>query len=80
MKYIFTYSQIFIGNAPVMFYLASVASKHGTPTINNDTTMRPESEIIEAYLLGRIGTICPFTDGLLVDAWECGFIHAMNAK
>jgi len=42
--------------------------------------MKPESEIIEAYLLGRIGTICPFTDGLLVDAWECGFIHAMNAK
>jgi hypothetical protein len=42
--------------------------------------MRPESEIIEAYLLGRIGTICPFTDGLLVDAWECGFIHAMNAN
>ena len=43
------------------------------------TTMRPEPELVEAYLLGRIGTICPFTDGLLVDAWECGFIHAMNA-
>jgi hypothetical protein len=42
--------------------------------------MNPEPELIEAYLLGRIGTICPFTDGLLVDAWECGFIHAMNAK
>ena len=63
-----------------MFYIAFVASKQGTPTINNDTTMNPEPEIIEAYLLGRIGTICPFTDGLLVDAWECGFIHAMNAK
>jgi hypothetical protein len=47
---------------------------------NQTTTMRPEPELIEAYLLGRIGTICPFTDGLLVDAWECGFIHAMNAK
>jgi hypothetical protein len=47
---------------------------------NQTTTMNPESEIIEAYLLGRIGTICPFTDGLLVDAWECGFIHAMNAN
>jgi hypothetical protein len=27
MKYIFTYSQNVIGNAPAVFYLASVASK-----------------------------------------------------
>jgi hypothetical protein len=42
--------------------------------------MNPSPQIIEAYMLGKIGTICPFTDGLLVDAWECGFIHAMNEK
>jgi hypothetical protein len=33
MKYIFTYSQIFIGNVSAMFYLALVASNNGTPTI-----------------------------------------------
>jgi hypothetical protein len=30
MKYIFTYSQIIIGNLSAMFYLALVASKQGT--------------------------------------------------
>jgi hypothetical protein len=40
--------------------------------------MNPSPQIIEAYMLGKVGTICPFTDGLLVDAWECGFIHAMH--
>jgi hypothetical protein len=34
LKYIFTYSQIVIGNLPAMFYLALVASNNGTPTIN----------------------------------------------
>ncbi len=33
----FNYSEIIIGNFSAMFYLALVASKQGTPTINNDT-------------------------------------------
>jgi hypothetical protein len=43
LKYIFTYSQIFIGNLPAMFYLAFVASKQGTPTTT--TTIQDENEI-----------------------------------
>jgi hypothetical protein len=34
LKYIFIYSQLVIGNLSAMFYLARVASNHGTPTIN----------------------------------------------
>jgi hypothetical protein len=33
LKYIFTYSQLVIGNLSAMFYLARVASNNGTPTI-----------------------------------------------
>jgi hypothetical protein len=79
LKYIFTYLQNVIGNVPAMIHVPCVASKQGTTNNKQTTAMNPEPELIEAYLLGRIGTICPFTDGLLVDAWECGFIHAMNA-
>jgi ADP-heptose:LPS heptosyltransferase len=34
MKYIFTYSQIVIGNSSAMTHVPRVASKQGTPTIN----------------------------------------------
>jgi hypothetical protein len=34
LKYIFTYSQIFIGNVPAMVHVPCVASNNGTPTIN----------------------------------------------
>ncbi len=33
MKYIFTYSQIIIGNLPAMIHVPCVASNNGTPTI-----------------------------------------------
>jgi hypothetical protein len=79
MKKVSKFLSFLLAIFPPCFRLLSLPANKARQTMKQTTTMRPEPELVEAYLLGRIGTICPFTDGLLVDAWECGFIHAMNA-
>jgi len=64
LKYIFTYSQIIIGNFSAMFYLALVASKQGTPTITKPTMKYLptinlwETGIQEAILCGQLKLQC----------------------